>query len=135
MVKNKKKKISIGKKRIIIVNAFLILFLLFGIGYSFLSSSLNLGGNLEVSKVKKFTVTFNANNGTVSETSKSIKPNKSIGILPTPERTGYEFDGWYTEVNGGIKIDPTTVIVSDITYYAHWFNVEYDANGGIFASC
>ena len=134
MAKNKKKKISIGKKRIIIVNAFLFLFLLFGIGYSFLSSSLNLGGNIEVSKVDTFTVSFNANGGTVSKTSKRIQPNESIGTLPTPERAGYEFLGWFTESSGGIQIDPTTVIVSDITYYAHWFNVEYDANGGIFAS-
>ncbi len=38
---------------------------------------------------------FNANGGTCSMTSKNIVAGKAFGTLPTPERQGYRFDGWY----------------------------------------
>lgn len=60
--------------------------------------------------------------------------NPSIGSLPTPTRSGYNFDGWYTAANGGIKITETTTVTTDITLYAHWitntYTVTYNTNGG-----
>ncbi len=60
--------------------------------------------------------------------------NPSIGSLPTPTRSGYAFDGWYTAANGGIKITETTTVTTDITLYAHWitntYTVTYNTNGG-----
>lgn len=60
--------------------------------------------------------------------------NPSIGSLPTPTRSGYGFDGWYTAANGGIKITETTTVNTDITLYAHWitntYTVTYNTNGG-----
>jgi|GEM_PF-1987695 len=57
-----------------------------------------------------------------------------IGSLPTPTRSGYSFDGWYTAANGGIKITETTTVTTDITLYAHWitntYTVTYNTNGG-----
>ena len=56
--------------------------------------------------------------------------------LPTPERKGYTFEGWYTSVDGGSKVTEKTVCNStkDVTVYARWSNTEYtvnfDANGG-----
>lgn len=60
--------------------------------------------------------------------------NSSIGSLPTPTRSGYNFDGWYTAATGGIKITETTTVTTDITLYAHWitntYTVTYNTNGG-----
>ena len=46
--------------------------------------------------------------------------NPSIGSLPTPTRSGYNFDGWYTSANGGTKITDSTKVTSNTTVYAHW---------------
>ena len=41
--------------------------------------------------------------------------------LPTPTRTDYAFDGWYTSADDGDLVDDNTVIDGDVTYYAHWY--------------
>lgn len=46
--------------------------------------------------------------------------NPSIGSLPTPTRSGYNFDGWYTAANGGTKITDSTKVTANTTVYAHW---------------
>ena len=60
--------------------------------------------------------------------------NPSIGSLPTPTRSGYAFDGWYTAANGGTKITDSTKVTANTTVYAHWkanaYTVSYDVNGG-----
>ncbi len=82
------------------------------------------------------TVSFNANGGNVSDKSKSVTYGSTYGTLPTPTRTGYTFDGWYTSAKGGTKITSTTKvsITSSQTLYAHWsviiITVKFDANGG-----
>ncbi|MBQ7499573.1 MAG: InlB B-repeat-containing protein, partial [Clostridia bacterium] len=50
----------------------------------------------------------------------AIWSNPTVGTLPTPTRSGYTFDGWYTTSNGGNKIYTSTTVSSNITYYAHW---------------
>lgn len=40
------------------------------------------------------TITFNANGGTVSPSSKKVIYGSDYGILPTPTRNGYTFLGW-----------------------------------------
>lgn len=44
----------------------------------------------------------------------------SFGTLPTPSRSGYTFDGWYTERTGGVKVTEETTFHQDTTLYAHW---------------
>ncbi len=60
--------------------------------------------------------------------------NPSIGSLPTPTRSGYAFDGWYTSANGGTKITDSTKVTANTTVYAHWkanaYTVSYNVNGG-----
>lgn len=52
---------------------------------------------------------------------KLLDENESYGILPTPERDGYAFDGWYTSAAGGDKAESDTVMGStDTVVYAHW---------------
>ena len=54
--------------------------------------------------------------------------------LPTPTKSGCDFDGWYTASNGGTQVSSSYKPNSDITLYAHWspkgYSVRYDANGG-----
>lgn len=83
-----------------------------------------------------YPVTFNANGGTVSTKSKNVTIGNTYGTLPTPTRTGYSFDGWYTKETGGTKVTETTTVGTNppTTLYAHWiakkYLVTFDANGG-----
>lgn len=82
------------------------------------------------------TVQFNPNGGTVDTKSKKVTIGKTYGTLPTPTRTGYDFDGWYTRESGGTKVTATTSVGTNppTTLYAHWiakkYTVTLDANGG-----
>ena len=78
------------------------------------------------------TVTFDPNGGTLSEgemSSKSVFPGDAYGALPTPTRVNYRFDGWFTEKDGGTKVDETTVVteLEDHTLYAHWTPIHVHA--------
>ena len=83
-------------------------------------------GNLSYTanwQVNTYTVTFDANGGSVSPTSKTVTYDASYTV-PTPTRTGYTFAGWYngsTQYSGG-----TWKTASNITLTAKW-----TANSGI----
>lgn len=68
----------------------------------------------------QYTLTYNANGGTVSPTSKTLKKGETLGTLPTPTRSGYTFNGWYTSLEGGSKVGSSTTINGNMTIYAHW---------------
>ncbi len=76
---------------------------------------------------KPITVSFNANGGSVSPTSKTVTYGSTYGDLPTPMRTGYTFDGWFTAASGGMQVTSSTTVTtaSDHTLYAHWTEVRY----------
>lgn len=73
-------------------------------------------------KAKTYTVTLDANGGTVSTTTKPVTYGSTYGDLPTPERTGYTFNGWFTSTSGGTQIiSSTTVsITAAQILYAQW---------------
>ena len=83
-----------------------------------------------------YLVTFDPNDGKVSQESTAVTIGKPYGTLPTPNRTGYSFDGWYTEKTGGTKVTETTTVGKDppTKLYAHWtannYLVTLHANGG-----
>ena len=85
-----------------------------------------------------YLVTFDPNGGRVSPTSTAVTIGKKYGPLPTPNRYGYDFDGWYTEKIGGKdkEVTETDVVGTNppTTLYAHWTAgkclVAIDANGG-----
>lgn len=64
------------------------------------------------------------------------KWNSASITLPTPSKTGYTFDGWYTQSSGGTKVSNTYTPTVNTTLYAHWTNVNYtltiNPNGGIW---
>jgi uncharacterized repeat protein (TIGR02543 family) len=73
-------------------------------------------------------VTFDLNGGTVGDESEleiDYDETASLGPLPTPWRTGYSFLGWYTAVTGGTQVSPSTVVMTDVTYWAHWSAISY----------
>ena len=47
-----------------------------------------------------YTLTFNANGGSVSPTTKAVTYGNTYTDLPTPTRTGHTFKGWYGSYNG-----------------------------------
>lgn len=69
-----------------------------------------------------YTLTFDANGGSVSPSSTSVVYNTAYGTLPTPTRTGYSFNGWFTATTGGIQVISTTTYTtaSDSTIFAQW---------------
>ena len=69
-----------------------------------------------------YTVTFNANGGTVTDESATVTYGRTYGTLPTPFRQGYTFTGWFTEADGGSKVESGTSVnrTEDHTLYAHW---------------
>ena len=83
----------------------------------------------------KVTVTFSANGGSVTTPSKTMTVGQAYGTLPTPTRTGYKFDGWFTDITGGTQITNTsTVSIEEAhTLYAHWtittVTVTFSGNG------
>ena len=85
---------------------------------------------------KTYTVTFNANGGSPSTSSRSVTYDLTYGEMPTPTRTGYAFDGWYTAASGGTQITASTKvsITSTQMLYAQWmankYTVTFNANGG-----
>ena len=40
--------------------------------------------------------------------------------MPTPTRTGYSFDGWFTAASGGEKVLSDKTFSQNTTIYAHW---------------
>jgi uncharacterized repeat protein (TIGR02543 family) len=86
-------------------------------------------------KINSYKATFDPNGGTVTPTSVTKEYGSAIGTLPTPARTGYTFQGWYTAKTGGTKIATTTKVAANVTYYAQWkinsYTVTFNPNGGI----
>lgn len=71
---------------------------------------------------KQYTLTFDADGGTVSETSRTITERSQVGSLPTPTKEGYPFYGWYTNPQSGVyyAFDGGNDIRDDTTIVASW---------------
>ncbi len=69
-------------------------------------------------------LTFDLNGGSSSPKIKPMHVNRGqkYGGLPTPVRSGYVFDGWYTDPKGGTKVTADTVVpeAGKQTLYARW---------------
>lgn len=72
--------------------------------------------------IVKVTVTFDGNGGTPGEADKVCTFEEKYGNLLNATRDGYDFDGWYTEKDGGSIVIGDTIVNSkqNHTLYAHW---------------
>ena len=67
-------------------------------------------------------VTFDSDGGTVDEPTRQVLVGSAIGTLPIPSKTDHSFLGWYD--GNGRQIDADEIITDDITFTAHWQNVN-----------
>ena len=70
-------------------------------------------------RIPGFTMTFNANGGTVNPTSKEIVYGQPVGKLPVPVRDGYSFVGWFLG-NTHYTEDTIYTTTYGCTVYARW---------------
>lgn len=71
-------------------------------------------------KAHSFNLLFDANGGTCSEESRLVLCDTEVGTLPTPQRTGYTFGGWFTSDGKQITASSTMATAVDITVTAKW---------------
>ena len=62
-----------------------------------------------------YTITFDANGGSVSPASGTTGTDGKLASLPTPSLEGYSFSGWFTEKDGGTEVTRSTVFSSNET--------------------
>jgi len=72
-----------------------------------------------------YRVTFDANGGAATTASDMTGTDSKLSSLPTPTRTGYTFNGWFTEKTGGTQVSTNTVFSADATIYARWTPITY----------
>jgi uncharacterized protein (TIGR02145 family)/uncharacterized repeat protein (TIGR02543 family) len=79
----------------------------------------------------QYTITFDANDGTVTPTNATTGAGWRLASLPTPTKDGYTFNGWFTEETGGAKVTTGTAFSENTTIYAQWtITITFNANGG-----
>ena len=84
----------------------------------------------------EYIVTFVANGGTAVES--QIVTEKNCATEPNePTRSGYTFEGWYSDADFTTEYDFTTPVTQNITLYAKWaeiapetYTVTFESNGG-----
>lgn len=85
-------------------------------------------------QANSYTITFISDGAAVK--SASIKYGDAISsVIPTVNKPGYAFDGWYTAASGGspASLSGTYQKAGDTTVYAHWTPLyQYDASSGTF---
>lgn len=102
--------------------------------YKFTAKDAEKGVTLYAHWSEAVTITFDANGGSCSPTTMDIKKGTAYGSLPEASMSGKAFDGWYTEKEGGTKVENDTIFNEDTTLYARYRNyqitVSFNANGG-----
>lgn len=86
-------------------------------------------------RFSKCIVTFDLNGGNnISYASKEVVYNGTYGKFPQATKTGYSLVGWFTERNGGVKIELNSRVIFDHTLYARWiinnYTVTFDFMNG-----
>ena len=71
-----------------------------------------------------YAITFNPNGGTVNTESIRVNEGEKPTGLPTPNKEGFIFDGWYTALTGGTAVTTQTVINANVTVYARWIESD-----------
>jgi uncharacterized repeat protein (TIGR02543 family) len=83
-------------------------------------SCINAIGGTTPPVTTAYTITFNANSGSVTPSSDKTDTDGKLSSFPEPTRSGYTFAGWFTSSTGGAQVDESTVFTKNTTVYAHW---------------
>ena len=84
-----------------------------------------------------YTITFDANGGTVDPSTKTVNFGSPYGELPVPEYTGHIFGGWFDEDDNVITSTNIVNVADDQTLTARWTLENYtisfttDGNGTV----
>ena len=88
-------------------------------------------------KPKKFTVSFNGNQGTGSTDAltlskvsgvpgeREVTYDSTYGTFAVPVRTGWTFNGWFNSAGKQFFGTDTVKITANLTLYAHWSETNY----------
>ena len=82
------------------------------------------GSTMADTYIKCFDIKFDAMGGKSSESKKSGYIGMAFDSLPTAEKRGYDFVGWFTEKQGGTQLLVNKPITQS-TYYAQYTEHKY----------
>lgn len=81
--------------------------------------------------VEEYSVMFMMNyDGAGAYTAETVKAGERVSKPANPSRSGYTFNGWFTEADGGAVYDFTQAINSDVTLYAQWSKKKSSSSSG-----
>lgn len=109
------------------------------ITYKYDCGGANLNNFAFIPPGRIYTVHFDARGGNCSIENKLVAYDTSYGVLPTPTRTGYTFNGWLDSIAPNqdhhfIREGTIYKKTADSTLYASWavklYKVTFDAMGG-----
>lgn len=70
---------------------------------------------------EEYSVMFMLNyDGAGAYTAETVKAGDTVSMPASPSRSGYTFNGWFTEAEGGAVYDFTSAVNSDVMIYAQW---------------
>lgn len=85
--------------------------------------------------LNSYTLYFDAQGGTCSETSRIVANSTKVGTLPVPTKEQFDFQGWF--LSDGTEVTADTVFSTglDVTVYAHWtpkaYTVTWNTSAGM----
>ena len=88
--------------------------------------------NVYVKKLPAYNLSFDKNDGTGIIKKQIISPVQPPEF-PTPERDGYQFDGWYFDKEGTKEFNSDEVSGEEVTIYAKWLKIHtitFETDGG-----
>lgn len=90
----------------------------------------------EAIPVNTYAVTFESNGGTFITPIYGILANGHIKLPTNPQKSGYDFAGWYMDTKFKTAFTTKTDITRNITAYAKWTAIEaLDANIDYVSAC
>lgn len=90
-----------------------------------------------VADLRDYVITFDPCGGFVEETQAKTKKNR-LRKMPVPEHTSdYQWEGWYTEPDGGELVTEDWLYEKDTTLYARWtvtgtYTLTFASDGGSY---
>lgn len=99
-------------------------------GNDYLISFDDKGSVDDAVETRKYVITFNPNGGVLSGSeTREVIENEAYGELPLPVKENFVFKGWFTENDGGVKVDRKTIVNnSNHTLYARWEEKKEEGN-------